>query len=132
MIKKPSLKTLFCGLAVSVLIGGTALATDYNGYDIYNFQANNSTPAHAKYSNDDYISNYVSSITGYIQNVDFWAEDAGGTELSNTYVFSVGSEANILFKSGVNKSIGDSVKMTMQNDNFAAYTGTVSGTVSFR
>ncbi|MBX4266141.1 hypothetical protein [Clostridium estertheticum] len=139
MIKRSSLRTLFCGLAVSVLMGGTAMAygIGYSDYYIKPLNGNSTTNVHDKVTNLKLITNSVTAISSYDRNrpisyVDFWAEDANGNDLSNSYSQNGGNTTNIMFKNGVKKGIGDQVQMTLQNHSMTDIDGRVTGSVNFR
>lgn len=107
-------------------------ATGYQTYTDYTLYANcynNATAKHNKETNDQYMSNKVTSYTN-TDKATFWATDGNSSRISKTYNIGVQGSAKMTLTT--KKTKGAVVRMGMENYHNVQTYAKASGRVDFR
>lgn len=124
--------TLLVGIVALSISSGIVSAATYTAYVLPRWGGNNYTNSHVKTTNDKFIDNKVTAISG-TSFANFWAVDDNNKSQSNKYKQNVSQTATrINFKNSSTLASGQNVKMAMENNSWQYDRGFVSGDVDFR
>lgn len=129
-------------LLVGTSVSAIASEKSYSGYILYGNYQNNYTSFHSKDTDDDYISNRITSLSG-TDTATFWACDKidyptdPHRKISNSYDYTesdIDEDAQELdFKSKYDMDSGEKVALGMEDgEGHSKAVGRVSGKVDFR
>lgn len=131
MLKQRFGKIMALTLVLAIAFS-SVYAANYSSYKLPRLKGNNYTNAHVKVTNDKYITNKVTSISG-TSFANFWAVDQNNRSQSSKYKQNVSNTATVIyFKNSSNLASGQNVKMAMENESYSFGHGFVSGSVDFR